>query len=309
MYVALGTASDGSRLKAKSVSCGTNVCCVLLNDGGSVKCWGSGNALGVSGSRPTAESLTLAVDGVSDPLMGDDMPRVPLGHNATKVRCGDDVCCAILDDGSVKCWGARSSNDILATGDGRGRGKNNTSTANNTARDENTTCVHNTTTANNTAGDNNTTTANNTAGDNNTTANNTAGDNNTTANNTVGDNNTTTEQHRLDHPSQDVPDPFPSDWLGMGDDLPAVDLGKNRTATEIAFGQSYACAVLDDGSVQVLGRGQRTLVRRWWFWYPYFHRRGCELHASPVLLGTGRRAVDIAAASSAMCAWCSKMAT
>ena len=175
-YVALGTASDGSRLKAKSVSCGTNVCCVLLNDGGSVKCWGSGNALGVSGSRPTAESLTLAVDGVSDPLMGDDMPRVPLGHNATKVRCGDDVCCAILDDGSVKCWGALSSNDILATGDGRGRGKNNTSTANNTAGDENTTCVHNTTTANNTAGDNNTTTANNTAGDNNTTtANNTAG--------------------------------------------------------------------------------------------------------------------------------------
>ena len=278
-YVALGTASDGSRLKAKSVSCGTNVCCVLLNDGGSVKCWGSGNALGVSGSRPTAESLTLAVDGVSDPLMGDDMPRVPLGHNATKVRCGDDVCCAILDDGSVKCWGALSSNDILGTGDGRGRGKNNTSTANNTAGDENTTCVHNTTTANNTAGDNNTTTANNTAGDNNTTANNTA----------------------CDHPSQDVPDPFPSDWLGMGDDLPAVDLGTNRTATEIAFGQSYACAVLDDGSVKCWGEGSGHL----------FGAGGSGTHISiggdanytlsPVLLGTGRRAVDIAAASSAMC--------
>ena len=207
------------------------------------------------------------------------------------MRCGDDVCCAILDDGSVKCWGALSSNDILGTGDGRGRGKNNTSTANNTAGDENTTCVHNTTTANNTAGGNSTTTANSTAGDNNT----------TTANNTAGDNNTTTANTACDHPSQDVPDPFPSDWLGMGDDLPAVDLGTNRTATEIAFGQSYACAVLDDGSVKCWGEGSGHL----------FGAGGSGTHISiggdanytlsPVLLGTGRRAVDIAAASSAMC--------
>ena len=236
-YVALGTASDGSRLKAESLSCGTNVCCVVLNDGGSVKCWGGGNALGVSGARPASDTvINLSVDGNPDPIMGDDMPRVPLGnnslgidHNATKVRCGDDVCCAILDDGSVKCWGSLLANHILGTGDGLGRGENNTAIS----------------------------------------------------------------------PLQD----FPSHWLGMGDDLPAVDLGTDRTAKEIAFGRTYACAVLDDGSVKCWGQGPGHL----------FGAEGgdetsdmtfggaASYTLDPVLLGAGRKAVDIAAASSAMC--------
>ena len=80
-----------------------------------------------------------------------------------------------------------------------------------------------------------------------------------------------------------------------------MDLGTNRIATEIAFGQSYACAVLDDGSVKCWGEGSGHL----------FGAGGSGTHISiggdanytlsPVLLGTGRSAVDIAAASSAMC--------
>ena len=235
-YVALGTASDGSRLKAESLSCGTKVCCVVLNDGGSVKCWGGGNALGVSGARPAADTVVnLTVDGNPDPIMGDDMPRVPLGnnslgidHNATKVRCGDDVCCAILDDGSVKCWGSLLQNHILGTGDGYGRGKSNADIS----------------------------------------------------------------------PSQD----FPSDWLSMGDDLPAVNFSDGRIAKEIAFGKKFACAVLDDGSVECWGQGNGHLFG--------FGGTGAGMDfgavagytLSPVLLGTGRKAVDIAAASFTMCA-------
>ena len=39
----------------------------------------------------------------------------------------------------------------------------------------------------------------------------------------------------------------------MGSNLPFVQLGANRTATEIAVGEYHACALLDDGSVKCWG--------------------------------------------------------
>ncbi len=41
----------------------------------------------------------------------------------------------------------------------------------------------------------------------------------------------------------------------MGDNLPAVDLGKGRTAKVIAAGYNTTCAVLDNGSVKCWGKG------------------------------------------------------
>ncbi len=39
----------------------------------------------------------------------------------------------------------------------------------------------------------------------------------------------------------------------MGDNLPAVDLGSNRTAVAVALGHYHTCALLDDGAVKCWG--------------------------------------------------------
>ena len=39
----------------------------------------------------------------------------------------------------------------------------------------------------------------------------------------------------------------------MGSNLPFVQLGANRTATEIAVGEYHSCALLDDGTVKCWG--------------------------------------------------------
>ena len=41
---------------------------------------------------------------------------------------------------------------------------------------------------------------------------------------------------------------------GMGDSLPAVELGSGRTATSITIGTGYTCVLLDDNSVKCWGR-------------------------------------------------------
>lgn len=40
----------------------------------------------------------------------------------------------------------------------------------------------------------------------------------------------------------------------MGDALPFVDLGTNRTALSVAAGGERTCAILDDGSLKCWGR-------------------------------------------------------
>lgn len=84
----------------RAVSAGGSHTCAILDDG-SVRCWGSGfggqlgygnvNSVG-TGSGPTP---TIASAG-----------PVPLGgHTARAIAAGSDHTCAILDDGSVRCWG------------------------------------------------------------------------------------------------------------------------------------------------------------------------------------------------------------
>jgi alpha-tubulin suppressor-like RCC1 family protein len=89
--------------------------------------------------------------------------------------------------------------------------------------------------------------------------------------------------------------------LGLGDTSPrlspttAVALGQGRTAVEIAAGFDFACARLDDDTVKCWGTngsGQLGVG-------------DAEGHASPtkaVNLGTGRKAVEIAAGMSHACA-------
>ncbi len=154
LAVALGTGRT-----AVAVALGMVHTCALL-DNGSVKCWGDNfyGHLGLGDYQNRG-------DGRRE--MGDALPVVSLGNGRTAVAIGAGSfhTCALLDDGSVKCWG-HNADGRLGVGDFRDRGG------------------------------------------------------------ALGD---------------------------MGDALPAVNLGTGRTAVAISVGDAHACALLDDGSVKCWG--------------------------------------------------------
>jgi alpha-tubulin suppressor-like RCC1 family protein/V8-like Glu-specific endopeptidase len=69
--------------------------CVVLGSGG-VRCWGfsAQGALGYPG-----------VINVGDDELPADMPTVDVGGLVTQVATGYDHTCALLDNGSLRCWG------------------------------------------------------------------------------------------------------------------------------------------------------------------------------------------------------------
>jgi E3 ubiquitin-protein ligase HERC3 len=84
---------------AVQVSAGRAHTCAVLDDG-SLKCWGS-NSYGALGLGDTDNRG----DGPGE--MGSSLPPVTLGagRKAVRVECGDSQTCAILDDGTLRCWG------------------------------------------------------------------------------------------------------------------------------------------------------------------------------------------------------------
>ncbi|MDI1476821.1 DUF4215 domain-containing protein [Polyangium sp. y55x31] len=74
--------------------------CALLRDG-AIKCWGE-NRKGQLGLGDTVDR------GDNPGEMGNHLGFVDLGEGrrAVDVEAGDEHTCALLDDGSVKCWGS-----------------------------------------------------------------------------------------------------------------------------------------------------------------------------------------------------------
>lgn len=144
---------------AKTVAAGYVSTCAILDDG-TLKCWGN-NALGEIG---IGQNTAI---GDEPGEMGDDLPVVDLGtnKNATKIAIGGHHACAILDDGTVKCWGYNDCGQ-LGLGDFENRG---------------------------------------------------------------------------DEPGE------------MGDNLPAVDLGQGKSAKDVAAGWEHSCAILDDDTLKCWG--------------------------------------------------------
>ena len=91
-----------------AVSAGEAHTCALLDDG-SINCWGDNRAgqLGLGDRQP--RSAPRASGGA------DARVALAPGHRAVAVACGLQHTCALLDDGSVQCWG--DNHGHLGTGD------------------------------------------------------------------------------------------------------------------------------------------------------------------------------------------------
>ncbi|HEX4406546.1 MAG TPA: hypothetical protein VH560_17025 [Polyangia bacterium] len=92
---------DGGRIpyRALAVATGEVHTCAVLDDH-NVKCWGD-NSYGQLGYGDAVRR------GGSPSDMGDNLPTVDLGtgRTATAIAAGRYSTCAILDDGSLRCWG------------------------------------------------------------------------------------------------------------------------------------------------------------------------------------------------------------
>jgi alpha-tubulin suppressor-like RCC1 family protein len=108
--------SLGAGKTAIALASGSQHTCALLNDG-SVKCWGY-NDYGPLGLGDTANR------GDSAGEMGESLPVVSLGARKTAaLAAGGYYTCALLNDGSVKCWGYNEHGQ-LGLGDTDNRGDN-----------------------------------------------------------------------------------------------------------------------------------------------------------------------------------------
>ena len=111
----------GGNITATAVETGWDFNCAILT-GGNVKCWGAGKYLGV-------DSTVNRGDQPGE--MGDNLPTVLLGQGRTakQISLGRAHACAVLDNGSLKCWGERymgrtgygfPASNILVDGDRSG---------------------------------------------------------------------------------------------------------------------------------------------------------------------------------------------
>jgi alpha-tubulin suppressor-like RCC1 family protein len=246
----------GAGHHATSLALGEYFGCALLDDG-RVKCWGTNIngqlGLGDKNARGSAAGS-----------MGDALPAVALGsgRTATAIATGRTHACAILDNGSVKCWG-RNAYGQLGLGDTNDRGDQpgemgdalptvalgTGRTAKAITAEDSQTCI---------ILDDDRVKCWGHAG--------------------VGQLGLGDQLNRGDGPGE------------MGDALPTVALGTGRTAKAITAGYNNTCALLDDATVKCwgvnatgeLGQGDKTYRG----WGP--NQMGDAL--LPIDLGPGRTA-------------------
>jgi alpha-tubulin suppressor-like RCC1 family protein len=263
--VSLGTGRSVAELSQGVDS--EHVCAIL--DNGSVKCWGR-NSSGQLGLGDTVNRGRAANQ------MGDNLAAVSLGtgRTATQVVTGEAFTCALLDNGSVKCWGNNQYGQL-------GQGSN-------TTRGDN-------------AGEMGDSLAAVSLGTGRTAIQLAAGRLSACA---LLDNATVkcwgyNGQGQLGIGAAGTKG---TSAAHMGDSLLAVSLGTGRTAVKVVGGYYHFCALLDNSSVKCwgyniygqLGQGDAT------------NRGLLPAHMGdnllPVSLGTGRTATDLGSGSYHSCA-------
>ncbi|HYH59413.1 MAG TPA: hypothetical protein VD790_09370 [Thermoleophilaceae bacterium] len=92
-----GPVDLGPGRTATAITAGDQHTCALLDDG-SVRCWGSGSLgrLGYANTTTIGDNETPGSVGPVD---------LGAGSTATAITAGGGHTCAVLDDGSVRCWG------------------------------------------------------------------------------------------------------------------------------------------------------------------------------------------------------------
>ena len=209
----------GTGRTAKAISLSVHHACAILDDD-SVKCWGY-NAYGQLGLGDKN------VRGDEANEMGDKLPKVDLGtgRTAKAISAGGAHTCAILDDNSVKCWGANAEGE-LGLGDLNVRGDNANEMGDKLPKVD--------------LGTGRTAKALSSRGY------------HTCA---ILDDNSVKCWGFNERGQLGVGDT--NDRGGalnkMGDNLPKVSLGTGRTAKAISAGYDHTCAVLDDDSVKCWG--------------------------------------------------------
>lgn len=102
-----GLVSVGAGRTVQAITAGDNHTCAILDDG-AVRCWGDGT----SGSLGYGNVAAIGDDEL--PASAGPVDLGP-GRTARAIAAGIDHTCAILDDGSVRCWG-RGGNGRLGYG-------------------------------------------------------------------------------------------------------------------------------------------------------------------------------------------------
>ncbi|MBI3978179.1 MAG: tandem-95 repeat protein, partial [Chloroflexi bacterium] len=272
MGSALPAVDLGIGRTAASVSAGGGHTCALL-DTDQVKCWGF-SQFGRLGLGDTIDRGDAAGE------MGDALPAVDLGAGRTAVAIATGVnnawshTCAILDTGQVKCWGHNADGE-LGLGDRNNRGwapgeMGDALPAVNLGTGRTAAAIA--------------------TGGFHTCALLDTGEVKCWGFSDQGQLGLGDKLSRGDEPGE------------MGDALPAVDLGAGRTATAVAAGSSYTCAILDTGQVKCWGRnyyGQLGLGDK----ADRGDQAGEMGDALPAIdLGAGRTAVVIAPGGKHTCA-------
>lgn len=96
----VGIVSLGAGRTALALALGRDFSCALLDDG-KVKCWGA-NDHGQLGYDDTTPRDAPASDGID----------LGAGRTAKLIKAGGSHVCALLDDGSLKCWGSNVAGQI-----------------------------------------------------------------------------------------------------------------------------------------------------------------------------------------------------
>lgn len=80
-------------VNATMVSTGRDFACALIDDG-AIRCWGKNNygQLGIGSTSPSYSGLPQTV-------------QLPVGRFALSIDAVEEHACAVLDDGSMYCWG------------------------------------------------------------------------------------------------------------------------------------------------------------------------------------------------------------
>lgn len=209
-----------STVQVEQLAVGGLFACIRLNNGGAVKCWGH-NATGELGNG------TVFNRGDDPGEMGMNLAEAPLGTGkfATDVGLGQASICAILNDGTLRCWGNNVRGQL-----GEGTATNRGDAAGEMGDAMPVIDLGLNQVPKNVAG-----------GVGHTCALMTNGDVKCWGANDVG------QLGLGDTKSRGTMS------TDMGENLPKVNLGIGRTAKAIALGGNFSCAILDDDNIKCWG--------------------------------------------------------